>query len=117
MGLGTTKSRHCANLLKQAKQVWLTAFLDELPASQTIEIHSLHGNYLPGRRNPEENPAMGTAHSEARGHLVALGYHFFQRPLNIGEAAPHHPNNHKVASRASHWLGTSRHMEYGVRGN
>ena len=54
--LGTTGSRHCTDLLKQPKQVWLTAFLDELPARQTIEIHSLNHNCLPGRRNAKKAP-------------------------------------------------------------
>src|SRR5258708_1835674 len=60
---------------------------------------------------------MRAAHSEAWGHPVVFGNHLFQRPLNIGEAASHLPNNCKVASGAAHWLGPSRNMEYRVRGD
>jgi NAD(P)-dependent dehydrogenase (short-subunit alcohol dehydrogenase family) len=102
-------------LLKQPKQVWLTAFLDELAAGQTIEIHSLYCNCLSSRRNAKEGATMRAAHSEACGHSVVFGNHLFKRPLNIGEAASHHPNNCKVASRAAQRLGMFGNMEYRVR--
>ena len=54
--LGTTGSRHCTDLLKQPKQVWLTAFLDELPARQTIEIHSLTTIVFPVGGTPKKAP-------------------------------------------------------------
>jgi hypothetical protein len=42
---------------------------------------------------------------------------FLQRPLNIGKAPSHHTDDCEVARRTSQRLGTSRDIEYRIRGD
>ncbi len=92
-------------------------FLNDVPTRtrESVEIHFLHNDCLRCWREAKEGTLVRSTHSKTCSHLVLLGNHLLQCPLDIRKAPSHHPNNCKIASRTMYQFVLSRNMKYRLR--